>query len=149
MKITLIWTPPSSTQPTSFVLGDSPVEIPITNFRVQSGRALQAALLFRSEAARFFERGNRHTTITFETTRQFADSASAEAFVLMHETQFPGQFLAVFTAGRSGTSGAAKRYLSNAVVESVTTAIIGCTTRHSYKITGGIMSLNSNSQSTP
>jgi hypothetical protein len=140
MKITLTWTPPGASVASNFVLADSPAVVPITNFRINGGRILQQAQFFRADAAKYYDRGNRHTTVSFETTRQFPDATGAETFVLMHETQFPGQFLVIFTAGRGGSSANSSRYLANAVVESVSTAIIGCTTRHSYRITGGTMS---------
>lgn len=144
MKITLTWTPNGGTQPTSFVLADSPSPVPMTNFRINGSRAVQEAQFFRANARTFYDRGNRRTEITFETTRQFADQVSAESFILLHETQFPGQFLATFMAGRSGGGSTASRYLKNAVVEAVSSSLVGCTTKHSYRITGGVMSTTPN-----
>jgi hypothetical protein len=60
--------------------------------------------------------------------------------MLLHETQIPGQALATFTAGRSGAGATASRFLKNAVVETISSSLIGCTTKHSYRITGGVMS---------
>ena len=149
MKITLTWTPSGATQPTSFVLADSPATIPLSNFRINGARDIQEAQFFRAVARQFYDRGNRRTEITFDTTRLFASQLAAESFILMHETQFPsqtqnpGMFLAAFIAGASGGQ-TATRYLKNAVVESIASAISGCTTKHSYKITGGVMSNNPN-----
>ena len=144
MKITLTWIPSGASQPTSFVLADSPAPIPMTNFRINGARNIQEAQFFRGTTRAFYDRGNRKTEISFETTRQFADQVSAESFILLHETQFPGQFLATFMAGRSGGGTTASRYLKNAAVEAVSSSVIGCTTRHSYRITGGVMSTSPN-----
>ena len=144
MKITLTWIPSGAAQPTSFVLADSPATIPLTNFKVNGSRTIQEAQFFRATARSFYDRGNRKTEITFDTTRQFADQVSAESFILMHETQFPGQFLVTFMAGVSGGPATASRYLKNAVVQSVASSLIGCTTKHSYRITGGVMSTTPN-----
>jgi hypothetical protein len=144
MKITLTWTPSGSSQPTSFVLADSPANIPLTNFKINGSRNIQEAQFFRATARSFYDRGNRKTEITFDTTRLFTNQVSAESFILMHETQFPGQFLVTFTAGVSGAGSTASRYLKNAVVESVASSLTGCTTKHSYRITGGVMATNPN-----
>jgi hypothetical protein len=144
MKVTLTWTPTGASQPTNFVLADSPATIPLTNFRVNGSRNIQDVQLFRATAEEFYDRGNRKTEITFDTTRLFTSQASAEAFVLMHETQFPGQFLATFQAGASGSAQTVSRYLQNAVVQSVSSSVTGCTTRHTYKITGGVMGTSPN-----
>ena len=129
------------------MLADSPASIPLANFRINGGRNIQAAQFFRATAAQFYDRGNRRTEITFDTTRQFADQVSADEFhSLLHETQFPGAGSSsrAFTAGVSGGAATATRYLKNAVVEAVASSISGCTTRHNYKITGGVMSNNPN-----
>jgi hypothetical protein len=126
------------------VLADSPATVPLSNFRINGSRNLQEAQFFRGDAREFYDRGNRKTEVTFETARLFADQVTAESFVLLHETQFPGQFLVTFVAGVSGGAATASRYLQNAVVESVGSAISGCTTRHSYRITGGVMSTTPN-----
>jgi hypothetical protein len=144
MKITLTWSPTGTTQPTNFILADSPAAIPLSNFRINGSRNIQEAQFFRATARQFYDRGNRKTEVTFDTTRLFADQVTAESFILMHETQFPGQFLVTFVAGVSGGSATASRYLQNAVVESLSSAISGCTTKHSYRITGGVMTTNPN-----
>jgi len=144
MKITLTWTPAGATQPTSFVLADSPAAIPLTNFRINGSRLLQETTLFRATGRTFYDRGNRKTEITFDTTRSWPDQTTAESFILLHETQFPGRFLATFMAGRSGAGATANRYLKNAVVESVGSSLTGCTTRHSYRIAGGVMQTSPN-----
>jgi hypothetical protein len=144
MKITLTWTPSGSSLPTSFVLADSPANIPLTNFKINGSRAIQEAQFFRATTRSFYDRGNRKTEITFDTTRLFTSQVAAETFILMHETQFPGQFNVAFMAGISGGSSTASRYLQNAIVESVASSLTGCTTRHTYKISGGVMSLSPN-----
>jgi hypothetical protein len=138
MKITLTWSPAGATNSTSFTLADSPDPVPMANFRINGSRHIQEAQFFRAIAAAFYDRGNRRTEVTFETTRIFADQVTAESFILMHETQFPGQGLVTFVAGRAGGQ-TASRYLKNATVQSVASQLTGCTTRHSYRITGGIM----------
>lgn len=139
MKITLNWTVSGSNQPASFVLADSPAAVPLTNLRINATRAIQEAQWFRATARQFFDRGNRASIITFDTTRSFPDQVSAESFLLMHETQFPGQFNVTFQAG-PGSGISVSRYLKNAVVQSVASSMTGCTTRHSYRISGGVMS---------
>lgn len=116
----------------------------MTNFRINGSRLIQEATFFRATSRAFYDRGNRKTEITFDTTRQFNDQVSAESFILLHETQFPGQFLATFIAGRSGAGATASRFIKNAVVESVSSALIGCTTKHGYRITGGVMATTPN-----
>jgi hypothetical protein len=143
MKITLTWTPTGSTLPTNFVLADSPANIPLTNFKINGSRNIQEAQFFRGKARAFYDRLNRKTEVTFDTTRLWPSQVAAESFILMHETQFPGTFLATFTAGISG-GVTASRYLVNAVVESVGSSIAGCTTKHSYRIAGGVMATSPN-----
>lgn len=144
MKITLTWTPTGSSLPTNYVLADSPASIPLTNFKINGSRLIQEATFFRATSRSFYDRGNRKTDVTFDTTRNFADQVSAESFILTHETQFPGKFLVTFMAGRSGAGSTASRYLKNAVVESVASSLTGCTTKHSYRITGGVMTTTPN-----
>lgn len=144
MKITLTWVTTGSSQPTNFVLADSPAAIPMTNFRINGTRNIQEAQFFRANARQYYDRGNRKTEVSFDTTRLFADQVSAESFILLHETQFPGQFNVAFVAGVTGGPATASRYLKNAVVESVGSATSGCTTKHSYRISGGVMSTSPN-----
>jgi|SRR5882724_971614 len=140
MKINILSSAPGS-QP--FTLADSPATIPMVNFRINGSRNVQEAQFFRATARQFYDRGNRKTEVTFDVTRVFADQVTAESFILMHETTFPAQGLVTFLAGVSGKQ-TASRFLKNAVVESVASSIIGCTTRHSYRITGGIMTASPN-----
>jgi hypothetical protein len=147
LKITLTWTPSSSSLPTNFVLADSPANIPLTNFKINGSRNIQETQFFRATARSFYDRGNRKTEISFDTTRMFADRVSAESFMLMHETQFPSQIpniLVTFVAGVSGGGSTASRYLPNAAIQSVASSLSGCTTRHSYRISGGIMTTTPN-----
>jgi hypothetical protein len=127
----------------NFALADSPDPVPMQNFRINGSRNIQEAQFFRAIARSFYDRGNRKTEVTFETSRVFNSQLDAESFILMHETQFPGQGLVTFVAGASG-KGTASRYLKNAVVESVSSSLTGCTTRHSYRITGGVMTTTPN-----
>jgi primosomal replication protein N len=142
MKVTLTWTVPG-TLGSSFVLADSPSPVPMVNFRINGSRNVQEAQFFRASAREFYDRGNRKTEVTFETSRVFGSQLDAESFILMHETQFPGQGLVTFLAGASGRA-TASRYLQNAVVEAVASSLSGCTTRHSYRISGGIMQTTPN-----
>lgn len=123
----------------SFVLADSPANIPLTNLRINGDRVIQEEALFGAAAKAFFDRGNRRTVVTFDTTRRFDTQLDAETFLLMHETQFPGQGLVTFQSGSTGQKFY-RAYLVNAVVNRVGSGISGCTTRHSYRITGGAMS---------
>jgi hypothetical protein len=127
----------------NFVLADSPDPVPMTNLRINGSRNIQEAQFFRAIARMFYDRGNRKTEVSFDTTRLFADQLSAESFLLMHETQFPGRGLVTLIAGQPGKQ-TASRYLVNAVVESVQSGLSGCTTKHSYRITGGVMQTSPN-----
>ena len=120
----------------NFTLADSPSAIPLANLRINGSRLIQQARLFRAIAIQCYDRGNHRTEITFDTTRSFPDQVAAEKFLLDHETQFPGRGLVTFVAGRPG-SPTATRYLPNATVDSVHSSLRGCTTFHSYRITGG------------
>jgi hypothetical protein len=113
------------------------------NLHINGSRNVQDAQFFRASARQFFDRGNRRTDVSFDTTRTFTSQLDAEKFLLEHETQFPGQGLVTFLAGVQGR-GTASRYLRNATVESVSSSIKGCTTSHSYRITGGVMSTTPN-----
>jgi len=123
----------------NFVLADSPANIPMSNLRINGDRVIQEEALFGAAAKSFFDRGNQRTVVTFDTTRRFNSQLDAETFLLMHETQFPGQGLVTFFSGSVGQRNYTA-YLVNAVVNRVASAISGCTTRHSYRITGGVMS---------
>ena len=122
----------------TFVLADSPASIPMVNLRINGERIVQEEALVGAEARIVFDRGNRQTTVTFDTTRLFGSPVEAETFLLMHETQFPGQGLVTFLSGTAGQNNYAA-YLAGAVVKSVASSISGCTTRHRYHITGGVM----------
>ena len=122
----------------NFVLADSPDAIPLTNLRINGSRQIQQARFFRAASIQCYDRGNHRTEITFDTTRSFPDQVSAEKFLLDHESTFPGRGLVSFVAGRPGTP-TATRYLPNAAVDSVHSSLRGCTTVHSYKITGGLL----------
>lgn len=123
----------------NFVLANSPDPIPMTNLRINGDRVIQEEALFGAAAKAFFDRGNQRTIVTFETTRLFDSQLDAETFLLLHDTQFPGQGLVTFFSGNVGQKNFSA-YLVNAVVNSVASAISGCTTRHSYRITGGVIS---------
>ena len=125
----------------TFVLADSPDPIPMSNLKINGDRVIQEEALVGAVAKVFFDRGNRKTTVTFETTRLFASQLAAETFLLTHETQFPGQGLVTFFSGVLGQQTYTS-YLVNAVVNSVGSSLTGCTTRHSYHISGGAMTLN-------
>lgn len=140
MKITIL-SPAAGAQP--FTLADSPDPVPMVNFRINGSRNVQQAQFFRATARSFYDRGNRKTEVTFDVSRVFNDQVTAESFILMHETTFPAQGLVTFLAGVSGRQ-TASRFLKNAVVESVSSSISGCTTRHSYRIAGGVMSITPN-----
>src|SRR6185312_3821840 len=107
MKVTLTWTT-SGALGASFVLADSPSPVPMVNFRIDGSRNVQEAQFFRANAREFYDRGNRKTEVTFETTRVFGSQLEAESFILMHETQFPGQGLVTFVAGASGRATASR-----------------------------------------
>ncbi|MDB6064946.1 MAG: hypothetical protein JWR26_1154 [Pedosphaera sp.] len=143
MKITLTY-PVAGGPNGTFVLVDSPANIQYTNFRINGSRNIQEAQFFRATARQFMDRGNRKTEVTFDATRLFANQVAAESFIFMHETMFPGQFLAAFTAGVAGAGATATKYLKNATVEAVSSSLMGCTGKFSYRITGGVMSATPN-----
>ena len=134
----MTWTP-SGGAPTSFTLADSPGVVPYTGLTINGSRSIQTDPVVRGQSPVFSDRRNRQTEVTFNTTRLFADVPTAEAFLLTHETMFPdGQrFLVTFLSGNGTTAGA--KYLKNAVVQSVQSGVSGATTRHSYRIVGGVM----------
>jgi len=144
MKISITWTPSGATQPTNFVLADSPANIPLQNFRITESDNIQEAQFFRAIARQFYDRGNAKTEVTFDTSRSWPDQNTAENFILTHATQFPNQGLITFVAGRSGAGSTSTRYLKNAAIESIGSSLIGCTTRHSYRIVGGVMATSPN-----
>jgi hypothetical protein len=127
----------------NFVLADSPDPVPMTNLRINGSRLVQEAVFLRAVARGEYDRGNRRTEITFDVTRLFKTQLEAETFLLEHETNVPGQGLLVFVAGQKGKS-TATRYLKNAVVEALSSGMMGCTTRHSYLIVGGVMKIAPN-----
>ena len=140
MKITIL-SALAGSQP--FTLADTPDPVPMVNFRINGSRNIQEAQFFRAIARQFYDRGNRKTEVTFDTSRSFNDQVTAESFILMHETTFPSQGLVTFLAGVSGKQ-TASRFLKNAAVEAVSSSLKGCTTFHSYRITGGIMTITPN-----
>jgi hypothetical protein len=125
----------------TFVLADSPDPIPMVNLRINGSRIVQEASFLRAVARGEFDRGNRRTEVTFDTTRLFKTQLEAETFLLEHETNIQGSGLLTFIAGQKGKQ-TSTRYIKNAVVESVSSATSGCTTRHSYRIIGGIVKIN-------
>ena len=107
----------------------------MTDLRINGSRVVQEEQLYNADARVFFDRANRKTEITFNTTRLFTAQGDAESFMLLHEAQFAVAQGTVSFVGATVTTT-----LANAVVETVSSAMIGCTTRHSYRIVGGIMS---------
>src|SRR5581483_10161533 len=98
----------------TFVLADSPDPVPMTNLKINGDRVIQEEALVGAVAKVFFDRGNRKTTVTFDTTRLFNSQLDAETFLLMHETQFPGQGLVSLFSGAIGQKNYTA-YLANAV----------------------------------
>jgi len=128
----------------NFVLADSPDPVPISNLRIACAGNVQAAQFFRAAAAQFYDRGNQKTEITFDTTQLWPNQLAAESYLLMLRTMFPTTGLVTFIAGVKGTQ-TASRYLRNAVVQNLQSSMLGaCTTRHSFKISGGIMQTSPN-----
>jgi len=138
----MTWSATGTSAATSFTLVDSPGIVPYTNLSISASRSIQRDNVVRARQPVFSDRRNRSTEVTFNTTRLFADPPTAEAFLMMHETMFPdGQrFLVTFQSG-NGVAVASK-YLANAVVQSIQSTISGATTRHSYRITGGVFTTN-------
>lgn len=122
----------------TFVLADSPDPIPMTNLRINGARAVQEAKFFRAVAEAFYDRGNRKTEISFDVTRKFDDQLSAESFMIYHETQLPGSGLLTLVTQNPGNA-TQSGYGLNAVLQSVSSSQTGCTTKHSYRISFGVM----------
>ena len=61
----------------------------------------------------------------------------------MLRTMFPTRGLVTFVAGIKGQQ-TASRYLVNATVQNVQSALTGWTTKHSFRITGGMMQTSPN-----
>lgn len=124
----------------AFQLAASPDPIPMVNLRINGDRLIQEEALYGAAAKAFFDRGNHKTLVTFDVTRLQPSQLAAESFLLLHETMFPATGLVTFFSGIVGQLNFTS-YLVNAAVQSVASSISGCTTRHSYRILGGVMSL--------
>ncbi len=123
----------------TFTLADSPDPVPMTNLRIACAGNIQTAQFFRAAAAQFYDRGNQKTEISFDTTQLWPNQLAAENYLLMLRTMFPATGLVTFIAGVKGTQ-TASRYLRNAVVQNLQSSMLGaCTTRHTFRISGGIM----------
>jgi hypothetical protein len=123
----------------NFVLADSPDPIPMTNLRIAGSGNVQPAQFFRAAQMQFYDRGNQKTEISFDTTQLWPNQLAAESYILMLRTLFPATGLVTFVAGVKGTQ-TASRYLLNAVVQNLSSSMMGaCTTKHSFRISGGIM----------
>jgi hypothetical protein len=123
----------------NFVLADSPDPIPLTNLRITGSGNVQPVQFFRATAMQFYDRGNQKTEISFDTTQLWPNQLAAESYILMLRTMFPTTGLVTFVAGVKGTQ-TASRYLLNAVVQNLQSSMMGaCTTKHSFRISGGIM----------
>jgi hypothetical protein len=123
----------------NFVLVDSPDPIPMTNLRIAGSGNIQPAQFFRASAVQFYDRGNQKTEITFDTTQLWPTQLAAETYILMLRTMFPTTGLVTFVAGVKGRQ-TASRYLLNAVVQNLQSSMLGaCTTKHSFRISGGVM----------
>jgi hypothetical protein len=123
----------------NFILADSPDPIPMTNLRIAGSGNVQPAQFFRAVAMQFYDRGNQKTEITFDTSQLWPNQLAAELYLLELRQKFPVTGLVTFIAGRKGTQ-TASRYLLNATVQNVQSSMMGaCTTKHSFKISGGIM----------
>lgn len=118
------------------VLLDSPDPLPRHNLRVNGQRILQVANFARAEFVWVFDRGNRRTTLSWETTRQHADELEASVFALDHDAAVPavGDVMIEISDGASTVT----RYMADAGVEQVAMIEqIGATTRWGYGVTGG------------
>lgn len=135
----------------NIIIVDSPDKIPYTNFRVNGTRQIQEARFFRSASPRFYDRGNVVNEISFDTTQQWPDQASAEVFLLNLYAQFPplnpspaapgsGPFLVTIIGGSGGATQ--KRLMRNAAIEAVNAQIMGQTTKQTYRIRGGAFSIS-------
>jgi hypothetical protein len=123
----------------NFVLADSPDPVPMTNLRIANSGNIQPAQFFRASAMQFYDRGNQKTEITFDTTQLWPTQLAAETYILMLRTMFPATGLVTFIAGVKGRQ-TASRHLLNAVVQNLQSSMMGaCTTKHSFRISGGIM----------
>jgi len=118
------------------ILADDAAPARVRAFRLESARRVQEGTFIRAAAARFFDRANARTRVSFEVVRTHASVREAEAFLLGHERDVPGTGLAVFTAlGDAGQ--AVTRYLPDAVVETIEGSGAGTSTRHQYVLLGG------------
>lgn len=127
----------------NFTLADSPDPVPMTNFRITGSGNIQEAQFFRAAARSFYDRGNQKTEITFDTSQVWTSQLAAENYVLLLRTMFPTQGLVTFIAGTKGQQ-TASRYLLNATVQNVQSSVLGFTSKHSFRVTGGVMKTSPN-----
>lgn len=142
MKITLTYTPTGGTQPTNAVLCDSPAKNNITGYSVNGEQLFQEATFFRALARQFYARGNEKTTVSFELSFVWPDIVTARMFVNFYNTTFPRIATAAFMESNGANSKTS--YLKNAAIYPATSKVQGCTTFHTHRIEGGIMSNSPN-----
>jgi hypothetical protein len=146
VKITFIWTPSGSVNVTRFTVCDTfNVTAPavttagLVNYQVNGEQMVQEAKFFRAIARQFYARGNEKTVVTFEVSWGFPDIVTAEAWLNFYNTKYPRQCLVQFTSSYAGKS--ANAYLQNAITHPAQSRLKGCTTYHTHRVEGGIMSL--------
>jgi hypothetical protein len=103
-------------------------------FRKNGRRLLQEEDIFRADAAWQFDRGNRRTVVAFGVSVLFATLEEAEAFVLLHSTELPGQGVVTFEAG---TQGATRTMTGTIVADDV--SYVGASVQIQYEIHGRVM----------
>jgi hypothetical protein len=71
------------------VLVDSPDDAPISAESLTDERSIQIAEIVRADDVQLYGRGNRRTTLEFQTSRQHASLSDAIAYAYEHPAEVP------------------------------------------------------------
>ena len=137
MRITITATPDAGMPLPSvfeFDLAAGGLESP-DKLTINGQRNTQPFFGLRSPSAKYRDRQNARTTVSFDITRLHDTTADAQAYMLLHQSTIPGSGTVAFYAQDN------KKYImENSVVETMHQSHIGRTTKHSYQLTGGQIS---------
>lgn len=118
-----------------FVLCDVGQLAPDT-LRINGRRVTQTAQRIRAAAAAVWNRLNTVTTISFSVVREHQDVLTAESFLIQHEVEIPQSGVVSFKCYNIGGSESVF-YLDCGGLETTEASYIGCSTQHTYTLTGG------------
>lgn len=149
MKIIFSWIPPGATNPSRFIActtaeiaGASLLTNGLTDYAVNGESIIKEAKFFRALQEKFYDRGNEKTVVTFTVSWGWPDIVAAETWLNLYNTKFPRIASVQFQSSTSGKS--ASTYLVNAAIHPASSKLKGCTTYHTHRIEGGIMTTRPN-----